>query len=57
VGSFAVEGSAIKFSSTCPENGSSTSLFTVNGDRLTVVREQKIQQGTLVIALEAVRKK
>jgi hypothetical protein len=57
VGSFVVEGSALKFSTICPENGSSSSFFTVSGDRLTVVSEQKIQQGTLVIALEAVRKK
>ncbi len=55
-GSFAVSGSAITFTSTCPEDGTSTSQFSVNGDKLTVVSEQKIQQGTLTLVLEASRK-
>lgn len=56
VGTFAVGGTDLNFTSTCPENGTSSSGFSVQGDKLTVVSQQKIQQGTITLVLEASRK-
>jgi hypothetical protein len=52
-GTFTVQGTEIVFSPSCPEGPSSSSRFSVQGDRLTVVSEQQSQQGKLTLALEA----